>query len=206
MHDSSKYLLSALLALGAWPAGATNIIQNPGFEQGALGWTYNNFVFVSNPLWAHTGTQAARLTYCSVVSTCLDEVFSGAYVGQVLDTTPGQRYDLSFWVRSFTGDARLSVFWDGAELMKGPTPNGPMVQYTFSGLSASAGATLLEVHGYNDINKYLSFDDFIVTQAVAPPTPTGPGASVPVSEPGIFGLMLAGVGALLLTRRPKVVC
>lgn len=201
MNDSLKYLFGAVLALGAMPSAAANIIQNPGFEQGATGWTYNNFIFVSNPLWAHTGTNAARLTYCSVVSTCLDEVFSGAYVGQVLDTTPGERYDLSFWVRSFTGDARLSVFWDGTELMQGPTVNGPMVQYTFTGLSASAGATLLEVHGYNEINKYLSFDDFSVTQAAAPP-PTGSDSSVAMPEPGIFGLMLAGVGALLLTRRP----
>lgn len=203
MKRRPHYVLSALLALGSLPAGATNIVQNPGFEQGALGWSYSDFIFVSNPLWAHTGTRAARLTYCTIVSTCLDEVFSGAYVGQVLDTTPGKLYDMSFWVRSFTGDARISVFWDGVELMKGPTVNGPMMQYSFTNLSASAGATLFEVHGYNEINKYVSFDDFIVTQVAEPPPATGPGAVAAVDEPGIFGLLLAGIGALLLTRRPR---
>ena len=201
----SRTFLCAVLALAACPAAATNIVQNPGFEQGSLGWDSSHFSFVSNPLWAHTGNRGARLTYCSVNATCLDEVFSGAYVGQVLDTTPGELYNLSFWVRSFTGDARISVFWDGMELLKAPTPNGPMIQYTFSNLSASAGATLLEVHGYNETNKYLSLDDFSVLQVVAPPPATpgpGPGPGVAIVEPGVLGLMMAALGALLLSRRP----
>ncbi len=208
----SRLLLSVAMSLGvaAAPASATNIVLNPGFEQGGFGWDSSHYLFLTKPLWAYSGVGSARLSYCSRLDYCLDNLFEGAYLSQVLATRPGERYDMSFWVRSFAGDSRISVFWDGVELLKTPTPNGPMIQYSFSALAASAANTLLEVHSYNGTDQHLSFDEFSVTQ-VAPPgsqlppvgnqPPPGNAAPVHISEPGIYGLMLAALGALVMAQR-----
>lgn len=202
MINPSRLLLCAALASVPASACATNIVLNPGFEQGGLGWDSAHYLFLTKPLWAYSGVGSARLSYCSHLDYCLDTLFSGAYLSQVLATTPGERYDMSFWVRSFAGDSRISVFWDGVEILKSPTPNGPMIQYTFSALAASAANTLLEVHSYNGSDQHLSFDAFSVTQVPAPP-PVANAPAVQVSEPGIYALMLAALSALVLSQRRR---
>ena len=204
MSIASKILMCAALLGGAGAASATNIVQNPGFEQGVVGWNSRHFTFYNSPLWAHTGPGMAQLTYCSHANFCLDDLFGGAFVGQLIATTPGQTYDLSFWVRSFAGDSRISVFWDGVEMLKTPTPNGPMLKYTLSGLMASVNATYLEVHAYNGTDKHLSFDDFSVVQ-LAPPSSIGvlPPAPFNISEPDIDGLMLAALGVMVFVQRRR---
>ena len=203
MRTPSTLLMSAVLLFGAGAASATNLIQNPGFEQGALGWEYEHFAFFNSPLWAHTGPGVARLTYCSNVGPCLDDIFSGAYVGQLVATTPGQFYDMSFWVRSFAGDSRISVFWDGVELLQTTSPNGPMVQYTLSGLTASANASYLEVHAYNGTDKHMSFDDFSLVQVAPATLMTPPAPVVEVPEPGSGALLLAALGAMVFVQRRR---
>ena len=199
MDIRARLIVAAIVCACAGSAAATNIVQNPGFEQGTTGWDYQHFVLRPSALWAHTDPGMARLTYCSGPS-CLDTLNAGAYIGQLLATTPGQSYELSFWVRSFTGESRLSVFWDGALLAETGTPNGPMLQYNFSGLVASANATLLQLHGYNSLDQHMSFDDFSVVQTVAAPEPSAP-AALAVAEPGAIALLLAALGALAWVRR-----
>lgn len=203
MNILSRFLLSAAVLLGAAPAGATNIVLNPGFEQGGLGWDSEHYLFLTKPLWAYAGVGSARLSYCSRLDYCLDNLFEGAYLSQVLSTQAGELYDMSFWVRSFAGDSRISVFWDGVEILKSPTPNGPMVQYTFSALAASAANTLLEVHAYNGSDQHLSFDDFSVTQVAPPPVPPVQAPAIPtqITEPGLFALMLGALTAMVLAQR-----
>lgn len=209
----------ALLSSSLAHAGPINIVLNPGFEQGALYWDYHeHFLFYDSGLWAHSDPGIARLTYCARLD-CLDELQSGAYVGQLLATRPGDTYDLNFWARSFNGESRLSVWWDGALLSSTGLANGPMQQYTFSGLTASANATLLEVHGYNLGDRHLSLDDFSVfnTAQAGPITPTAPitpNLPIPlppapptapleqsVPEPAVYALLLAALGAMGLARR-----
>ena len=203
MRTPSTLLMSAVLLFGAGGASATNLIQNPGFEQGSFGWEYEHFAFYASPLWAHTGPGIARLTYCSKVDACLDDIFSGAYVGQLVATTPGQFYDLSFWVRSFAGDSRISVFWDGVEMMQTSTPNGPMINYTLTGLAASVNTSYLEVHAYNGTDKHVSFDDFSLVQ-VAPAILMAPPAPVlEVPEPGAGALLLAALSAMVFAQRRR---
>lgn len=198
MNIPASLVLSAALLLCGDAAAATNIVQNPGFEQGDANWEAENFSLGPSPLWAHTDPGMARLTYCSGAG-CLDTLNGGAYIGQLLSTTAGQSYDLGFWVRSFTGGSRFSVFWDGALLEETGTPNGPMLQYRFSGLVASANATLLQLHGYNSLDQHMSFDDFSVVQvggaALQPPP------ALAVAEPGAYALLLAGMVALVFVRR-----
>jgi len=198
MTISARIILSAVLLLCADAAASTNIVQNPGFEQGYADWEAVDFSLSPSPLWAHTDPGMARLTFCSQAG-CLDTLNSGAFIGQLLSTTAGNSYDVSFWVRSFTGESRFSVFWDGALLEDTGTPNGPMLQYRFSGLVASANATLLQLHGYNSLDQHMSFDDFSVVQVLeAPPQPA---PALAVAEPGAYALLLAGLGALVFFRR-----
>lgn len=196
---------TAALLLASATAGAAlmpvNIVLNPGFELGALHWKYMHFLFMPQPLWAHTEPRVARLTYCDH-DNCLDKLNKGAYFSQVLNTAPGQLYDLSFWVRSFAGESRFSVFWDGMLLTATGTPNGPMQQYTFTGLAASGAGTQLQVHGYNSIHQHMSFDDFSVVLHSPPVIPQEPQA---VSEPGMYALILLALGGMALAMRRPIV-
>lgn len=191
-------------SLGSAAVMPVNIVQNPGFEEGSKHWKYAHFSFVPNPLWARTGPGVARLTYCDRAN-CIETLNLGAYVSQLLSTRPGDVYDLSFWVRSFSGESRLSVFWDGSMLTATGTPNGPMRRYSFSGLTASASATMLQVHGYNSINQHMSFDDFSVVKrnAIMPQMPDPP--LQPVNEPGIYALILLALGAMVMALRRPIV-
>jgi hypothetical protein len=212
MNIPARLIIAALVCACAGPVAATNIVRNPGFEQGVANWDFDHFVLGPSPLWAHTDPGMARLTYCASES-CLTTLNAGGYIGQLLATTPGQYYDLSFWVRSYTGESRLSVFWDGVMLTETGTPNGPMLQYSFSGLVASANATLLQLHGYNSLDQHMSFDDFSVVQTAAasapmapaaPESPAAPAAVQSVAEPGAYALLLAALGALVIARRRKL--
>lgn len=194
IQTTRNLLAAAALCLLAMPAAATNIVRNPGFEQGTAFWDSAFFIVGDNPLWAHTGPGMARTTCTG--PHCVDSLMQGAFISQLLPTVAGSEYDLSFWIRSFKGKGYYAVYWDGVlvddiEL----APNGAMSQATFSGLYASANATLLEVHGRNDLHS-ISFDDFqVVTAKLAdgpPAVPTlEPTSEVP--EPATFALVLAGL-------------
>lgn len=206
MKLRTRFIIPALLSLCAAQAqaAAENIVVNPGFEQATVGWDYEHFALGYSPLWAHSDPGMARLTYCNHAN-CLDTLNVGAFVGQLLPTTAGQSYDLSFCVRSFTGDSIFSVFWDGTMITKTGTPNGPMLKYTFSGLVASANANLLELHGYNSLNKGMSFDDFSVARASGAPQVgmPEPVQGQAVAEPAAYALLLAGLGAMVLVTRRR---
>jgi hypothetical protein len=206
MNIRAPIIIAALLCM---PARAINIVQNPGFELGTTSWDYEHFALGPSPLWAHTDPGMARLSYCNY-GGCLDTLNQGAFIGQLLATTPGESYDLSFWVRSFTGESRFSVFWDGTLIESKGTPNGPMLKYSFNGLAASANATLLQLHGYNSLNQHMSFDDFSVTTVSAPPGPLVPAPQIAtpapeqaVSEPAAMALLLVALGSLVLATRRR---
>ncbi|QYF95273.1 hypothetical protein KY495_09020 [Massilia sp. PAMC28688] len=203
MYPIARLLACSVLAWSTAAATAGNIVQDPGFEQGSKYWKSLHFALGPAPLWAHTDPGAARLTYCNY-DACLNRLNEGAYVGQLLSTTAGELYDLTFWVRSFTGESRFSVFWDGALVTSRGTPNGPMQQYAFSGLAASANATLLQVHAFNSLHQHMSFDDFSVLKHTLPPALEPLEPQLPVSEPAMYGLILAALGGMMLAMRRPV--
>lgn len=204
IQKARNFLAAAALCLLAMPvvAARANIVRNPGFELGTAHWYAQFFIVGSDPLWAHTGPGMARST--CVGPRCVDALMEGAYISQLLPTIAGAEYDLSFWIRSFKGKGEYSVFWDGVlldDILL--APNGAMSQAAFSGLYASANATLLEIHGRNDLHA-ISFDDFRVASASLADAP----AVVPahehvtmVPEPAVFALVLAGLGLVALFRR-----
>ena len=202
MQTARNLLAAAALCLLALPVTATNIVSNPGFEQGTAFWKSSFFLIGNDPLWAHTGPGMAY-TSCMGLH-CVDSLMEGAYISQLLPTVAGTEYDLSFWIRSFKGKGYYSVFWDGVLLDDMLlASNGAMSQARFSGLYASANATLLEIHGRNDAHA-IAFDDFNVATA----TLADIAASVPppdqvfqVTEPATFALVLAGLALAGLSRR-----
>lgn len=204
IQKARKLLAAAALCLSAMPAAAVpaNIVRNPGFELGSAHWSAAFFLVGNDPLWAHTDPGMAR-TAC-VGLHCVDSLMEGAYISQLLPTIAGTEYDLSFWIRSFKGKGEYSVFWDGVlldDILL--APNGAMSQATFSGLYASANATLLEIHGRNDLHA-ISFDDFRVVSANLADTPAvlpSPEHATAVPEPAAFALVLAGLGLVALFRR-----
>lgn len=202
IQKARELLAAAVLCMLCSPAVAANIVQNPGFELGSKYWTTAHFLVGSDPLWAHTDPGMAR-TNCTGVR-CVDSLMEGAYFSQLLPTIAGTEYDLSFWVRSFKGKSQYSVFWDGVlvdDIQQ--VQNGPMTQANFSGLYASANATLLEIHGRNDLH-FVSFDDFSVVSAALPPAPPAPPAPehlTLISEPAGYALLLGGLALVTLFRR-----
>jgi hypothetical protein len=194
IQTARNLLAAATLCLLALPAPATNIVRNPGFEQGTAFWNSAFFIIGNDPLWAHTGPGMVR-TNCTGLH-CVDSLMQGAYISQLLPTVAGTEYDLSFWIRSFMGKGHYAVYWDGVlvdDILL--APNGAMSEATFSGLYASANATLLEIHGRNDLHS-ISFDDFqVVTAKLADgplAIPAGEqGNGVP--EPATYALVLTGL-------------
>jgi hypothetical protein len=197
-NKARKVLAASLLSMAGLSAGAANIVQNPGFELGSAYWTSDLFLVGNDPLWAHTGPGMVRTTCTG--AHCVNSLMEGAYISQLLPTIAGTEYDLSFWVRSFKGQGQYSVFWDGAlvdDILL--AQNGPMTQTSFSGLYASANATLLEIHGRHDLH-WISFDDFSVQASGSPAVPP-PGQFTLIGEPAAYTLVLAGLALVGAFRR-----
>ncbi len=172
-------------------ADGTNLVVNGGFETGNLtGWTEsgdnsskcfpaayvsglnlpttfcNNFV---NPLPANSGTYAAFFPYATSLGTGI--------ISQVLSTTPGATYNLTFWLATFVDPVnggitpnQLIVDWGGqqAAAIANLNTNGSYVQYSLS-VSATGSNTILSFLGTNNPST-TGLDDVSV---VATPEPSG---------------------------------
>lgn len=190
--------LSLCLALAG--VASANIVTNPGFETGDFtGWTFNAStdhpwgVTSSNP---HSGTFAAS-TGC-VGAHCVDttNLANASYLSQILTTTAGDSYTLTFWFQGAGEAEDLKVLWGGSVVLDlcpattGCTNinNTAYQQYTVSNLAASASTTELMFLARQDPS-YDRLDDVDVEFAGT--------ASAP--EPGSAALLLGG-GLLLFHR------
>ena len=104
-----------------------------------------------------------------VGAACLDPV-TGSYIKQTLTTDVSEIYTLTFWYDPHSapaaGETELDVYWDGSLI--GTLPNQPVgyVQYTFSGLTATSTATVLQFNGRQD-PVFSGVDDIDVEAAEA---------------------------------------
>jgi hypothetical protein len=198
MHKAGLSLVVAL-CFGAWPAAATNIIDNGSFEAGALDWESFGFSFALDQNWSHIGPGQAR-TGCAG-ARCLSDLGKGAFLRQVLPTVAGEQYDLGFWARSYSGKAEYAVYWDGVRIDDRIIANGPMVYEAYNNLTAGGAATTLEIHGRNDAS-VISFDDISVMRSVMPLATSPSGGTVGmVPEPFSFMMMAAGLALVGYTLR-----
>jgi hypothetical protein len=154
------------MTISAPLATAGNIVFNPSFEQGLLGWTVNN----SNPApWfidtnPHTGNLDIG-SPCAGIG-CLDPV-NGAFFYQDLPTVIGQTYSLSFFAFFEGAPDEIKVTWGGVtalDILNPVVTNDVYSQYSINNvLAASSTTTRLEFFGRQDPNQNLGVDDIAVT-------------------------------------------
>jgi hypothetical protein len=138
-----KAVLVGLVAAGLFvstPAQAASIVINGGFETGDFtGWTLGGntgFTGVTNTApYVHSGNFGAFF----------GAIGSDTSLSENLATTPGARYDLTFWLHNDGGTPNdFSVSWNGATLVA-LVDQGAIgyTQFTFSNLLATGSSTPL---------------------------------------------------------------
>jgi hypothetical protein len=185
----------ALLCIPSTPAFADNIVVNGGFETGDFtGWTVANggFTFVSSAIntggvGPHSGNFYAALGALGS---------PGGTLTQVLTTTPGQQYVLSYYLASDGGVPNgFGVEWNGTTVTGSTDIPQHGYQLNTFVVTATGSSTTLTFREFNSPG-YLSLDDV----SVAPPS-TAP-------EPGSVALASMGavcIGAYFAGRRRRAV-
>ena len=180
----TTYIGCAVLLLLAPVLAAADLIGNGGFETGNFtGWTVSGAAFDCgtgiSTLGPHSGTYSA----------CFGNPTSLTFISQVLATTPGQEYEVSFWYaqqpRGYTPSNEAEIIWGGTTVVD--AFNVPVSPWTFAsfGITSSGTSTLIEF-GFDNGPGWFALDDVSVG---------------PVPEPA--SLLLTGLGfiALIAFRR-----
>jgi hypothetical protein len=164
-----------------------NLIVNPGFETGDFtGWTTTPAASGSNlfvvPANSHSGTYA---TSFHAFETDLDTI------SQTFATTPGTRYNLSFWLAIVNNNNEFRVTFGGVTVLDlidtGDPANLDYRHFTLAGL-ATGSSTTLEFAGRN-VPNFSYLDDVSVT------------ASVSVADSGSTAMLFGVSAAALLLAR-----
>jgi hypothetical protein len=181
-------LISALLLAGSTRTGASGLLANGGFEQGAAGWstTAGSLDAVGSPVL--NGQSAGRFSGSGQPTTQL------AY--QFIGVQPAQAYELSGWVAT-SGDAVSGAFlrisWfdaNGQQVQQEdslglPARDGHFYRLTTGSRLSPAAAYFarasLYVLGSPNTPFEVHLDDFAFSgpPAIPPPPPTAPPATPP---------------------------
>ncbi|MEV7092548.1 glycoside hydrolase family 18 protein [Amycolatopsis sp. NPDC051045] len=152
----------ALSALAVGPAGAANLLANPGFEAGSLsGWTCANATTVSTPV--HGGGYALAATPVGA---------DYAQCAQTVSVQPNTTYTVSAWVRGnpvYLGITGGPSTWSG----NGGAYN--QLQLTFT--TGNQTSAQLYLHGWYGAGTYYA-DDVVLDGpgGNTPGTPSAPAA------------------------------
>ena len=133
-----------------------NLVRNCGFETGTFAnWTQSgdlSFTGISGPPVPHTGGFGAFF----------GPIQSLGYISQMLPTTPGQAYEISFWLRNVGMPNRYQVYW-GGDLISDQMNVGdfPYMRVSVSPQGASSAMTELKF-GFFNVPDYFWLDDIVV--------------------------------------------
>jgi hypothetical protein len=141
-----------------------DIVTNGGFEKGDFtGWTVsadpvNTFVDMELP---HTG----------LFSAALGEFPTDGHLSQILPTTPGGEYTLTYWLQNDGGTPNdFSASWNGSRLPGSVLSNADgfdYTQYVFTDLVATSPSTLLGF-AFEQTPAYWHLDDVAVNPVPEP--------------------------------------
>jgi hypothetical protein len=167
-------LLAAFAALLFAGAANANMLTNGGFETGDFtGWTVSSgpFTFVGSP--GYLSSNEAILGTAGSVET----------ISQTFATTPGQSYDVSFYLANddFANSNSFSALWNGTSMLA-PAFNSDAFEYTkysFSAIANSTNSTLS--FAFQNDNSVFHLDDVNAT----------------VPEPGSMWLLSSGLLGLI---------
>ncbi|MET8853144.1 glycoside hydrolase family 18 protein [Amycolatopsis sp. NPDC004625] len=156
-------LVLALSALSVGPAGAANLLVNPGFEAGSLsGWTCANGSAVGTPV--HSGGFALAGTPVGA---------DYAQCSQTVSVQPNTTYSLSAWVR---GNPVYLGISGGPSTWSGNAGAYNQLQLAFTTAATQTSAQLY-LHGWYGAGTYYA-DDVVLDGpgGNTPGTPSAPGA------------------------------
>jgi len=198
-----KFILAtaALLAVGCGSANATpslcdvaagNLIHNCGFETGSLtNWIATPAASGSDfgvGGVAHSGAFGA---FFGDTASQYDQIFQG------VPTTPGDRYELSYYFQSDGGvpNAGFVGWYDGTFHVLGGATNIPAFSWILEDFSfvATTNTTGIDFGAY-DGPGYLTIDDVVLRDI---------GRDVSVPEPFTLGIFGAGLAGAIAMRRRK---
>jgi hypothetical protein len=194
MKLSGLLCLVALISIGSRPLAAAslcdamagNLVQNCGFETG----DFTNWTLTGNlGFTGVAGNFAGMDPNSGNFQAYWGAIGSDTSAAQTLATGVGTNYVFSFYVANFGGtESDFTAFWDSTPLLSfvdsGSQPY-TLYQYQVVG----TGSDTIDFSFRQDPAFWLA-DDISVVDATAP-------------EPGTIGLMLAGLGAVLASRRRR---
>lgn len=174
--------LTASLAASAVLTAQANLIANGGFETGDFtDWTPSGNtanIGIDDLYYVHSGNYGA---YLGAIGTL-------GYLSQTITTTPGQDYDLSFWLLSDGGTPNeFTVLWNGNAIFdQTDLPASNWQQYTFDLVATSASTTLSL--GFQNDPLYFGLDDISVNPSSAVPDTATTAALLGMALAGLAGL------------------
>ena len=157
---------ASLLSLAALPLRAGNIVLNPSFENGpacngSLGLCGGQAPWIFTPAPSNSaltvagGGSGAPGGGVNVVRFGGYTVGSYDTVAQVLTTTPGQLYNLTFWLDTSLNHsvADFRVLWDGVVMYDDPAGTDLAHQFPYTLIAVRSltgtGSDTLAFQGYN---------------------------------------------------------
>ncbi|HST65884.1 MAG TPA: glycosyl hydrolase family 18 protein [Mycobacteriales bacterium] len=169
---AAALVVGAGLLVAAGPAGAVELVANPGFESGPTpaGWTCTAETGIGTP--ARTGTRALVGTPTSTTAEC----------AQTIPVQAGAAYTLTAWVRGayvFLGASGTSA---GEVSTWTPGTAGAYSQLTVRFTGGSTPVRIW-VHGWYGQGTYQADDVSLQGPGTTPPPPTNPPTTTPPTTP-----------------------